>query len=128
MEPNKMMIPLFYGGMFNREGRRMRAAFVREVSDGTQAYRLWRNAGKQDLQYPRAENDKYILYVEINGYLATLGMTDYALADHCGFAPAAQKSCSISIISVIAPISIINGHINTSIMYIKRVYNTLFQY
>lgn len=91
MEPNKLMTPLFYGGMFNREGRRMRAAFVREVSDGTQTYRLWRSAGRQDLEYPRAENDKYILHVEINGYLATLRMTDYVLIDHCGFAPAAQK-------------------------------------
>lgn len=91
MEPNKLMTPLFYGGMFNREGRKMRAAFVREVSDGTQTYRLWRSAGRQDLEYPRAENDKYILHVEINGYLATLRMTDYVLIDHCGFAPAAQK-------------------------------------
>ena len=69
METSKLMKLLFYGGNFNREGRRMRAVLEREISDGTQTYRLWRDAGKPDLDYPRAENDKYILYMEINGYL-----------------------------------------------------------
>ena len=91
MENSKLMTPLFYDGMFNREGRRMRAVLEKEISDGTQTYRLWRAAGKPDLDYPRAENDKYILYVEINGYLATLRLTDYILIDNCGFTPAAQK-------------------------------------
>lgn len=91
MENSKLMTPLFYDGMFNREGRRMRAVLEKEISDGTQTYRLWRTAGKPDLDYPQAENDKYILYVEINGYLATLRLTDYILIDNCGFTPAAQK-------------------------------------
>ena len=91
MENSKLMTPLFYGQRFNREGRRMRAVLEKEISDGTQTYRLWRSAGKPNLTYPRAENDKYILYVEINGYLATLGMTDFHLTDVCGFEPAAQK-------------------------------------
>ena len=56
-------------------------------------YRLWRSAGKPDLDYPKAENDKYLLHVEINGYLAPLGMTDFNLTDICGFEPAAQKLC-----------------------------------
>ena len=54
-------------------------------------YRLWRSAGKPDLDYPKAENDKYLLHVEINGYLAPLGMTDFNLTGICGFEPAAQK-------------------------------------
>lgn len=91
MESSKLMLPLFYDGMFNREGRRMRAVLEKEISDGTQTYRLWRAAGKPDLDYPRAENDKYILHVEINGYLAPLLMTDFALTDNCGFEPAAKK-------------------------------------
>lgn len=61
MENSKLMTPLFYGRMFNRNGRKMRAVFEKEISNGTQTYRLWRNAGKPDLEYPRAENDKYIL-------------------------------------------------------------------
>lgn len=91
MENSKLMTPLFYGSNFNREGRKMRAVLEREISDGTTTYRLWRSAGVPDLDYPRAENDKYILHVEINGYLAPLRMTDFALVDHCGLEPAAEK-------------------------------------
>lgn len=91
MEKSKLMTPLFYGDMYNREGHKMRAVLEREISDGTQTYRLWRSAGKPDLDYPSAENDKYILHVEINGYLLPLRMTDWNLINHCGFAPAAEK-------------------------------------
>jgi len=91
MENNKLMTPLFYNGSFNQEGHRMRAVFEREISDGVQTYRLWRSSGKPDLEYPRAENDKYILYVEINGYLAILGVTDFTLIDNCGFELAAKS-------------------------------------
>ena len=49
MENSKLMTPLFYDGMFNRDGRRMRAVLEREISDGTQTYRLWRSAGAPDL-------------------------------------------------------------------------------
>lgn len=91
MDTSKLMTPLFYSGNFNREGRKMRAILEREISNGTQTYRLWRSAGKPDLEYPRAENDKYILYVEINGYLAPLGLTDFSLTDICGFELAAKN-------------------------------------
>lgn len=91
MEHSKLMTTLFYDGNFNREGRRMRAVLEKEISDGTQTYRLWRAAGKPDQSWPRAENDQYILYVEINGYLVPLGLTDFSLTDICGFEPAAQK-------------------------------------
>ena len=91
METSKLMTPLFYNGNFNREDRRMRAVLEREVSDGTQTYRLWHSAGKPTVDYPRTENDRYILYVEANGYLVSIGLTDYKLTDICGFEPAAQK-------------------------------------
>lgn len=91
MENSKLKVPLFYDRSFNRDGHRMRAVFEREITNGIETYCLWRSAGQPDLSYPRAENDKYILYVEINGYLATLGMTDFALVHNCGFEPAAQK-------------------------------------
>ena len=87
----KLMTPLFYNGNFNREGRRIRAVLEKEISDGTQTYRLWRSAGKPTVDYPQAENDRYILRVEVNGYLASLGMTDFNLVANCGFEPAAQK-------------------------------------
>lgn len=85
MENSKLMTPLFYGNWFNRDSHRMRAVFEREVSNGANTYRLWRAAGKQDRDYPRAENDKYILQVEINGYLISLGLTDFDLIDRCGY-------------------------------------------
>ena len=91
MEPGKLMTLLFYEGNFNREGRRMRAVLEKEISDGTQTYRLWRSAGKPNQKHPHADNDKYLLYVEVNGYLAPLGLTDYNLTDICGFELAAQK-------------------------------------
>lgn len=86
----KLMTPLFCNGFFNCEGRKMKAVFEREISDGVQTYRLWRAAGKPDLEYPRAENDKYILHTEINGYLLPLDMTEFHLISHCGYETAVK--------------------------------------
>ena len=91
MGNSKLMTLLFYDGKFNREGRRMRAVLEKEISDGTQTYWLWRSAGNPEQNYPRAENDKYLLCVEINGYLAPLRLTEFTLVDICGYEPAAQK-------------------------------------
>lgn len=91
MGNSKLMRPLFLDTRFNREGRKMRAVFEREISDGAHTYRIWRRAGKPELKYNRNENDNYILYVEVNGYLAPLGMTEFSLIDQCGFGPAAEK-------------------------------------
>lgn len=91
MGTSKLMTPFFCGNTFNRDGRKIRAILEREISDGTQTYRLWRSAGKPDLKHPCSESDKYILFVEINGYLATLHMTDFDLIDTCGFDLAAKK-------------------------------------
>lgn len=90
-EDCKLMKPLFCDGMFNADCRKMRAVFVREITNGTDTYRLWRRGGKPDLEYPRAENDAYILYVEHDGFLAPLGVTDFNLADLCGFGTTVEK-------------------------------------
>lgn len=87
----KLKKPLFYEGMFNREGHSMRAVFVKEISNGTDTFHLWQSAGQPDLSYPRADNDAYILHVEINGYLAPLRMTEYQLIIDCGWLPAMEK-------------------------------------
>ena len=68
MSNAKLMTPLFYQGNFNADGKKMRAILVREVSNGTDTYRLWRQDGKPDRQYPQGEGDDYILYVELHGY------------------------------------------------------------
>ncbi len=86
MKQAKLMKPLFDGNNFNQAGRRMRVAFWGEVSNGTVCFRLWQSAGKPDISYPRAENDKYLLYAEINEYLVPLRETEYSLITHCGHA------------------------------------------
>ncbi len=90
MSEAKLMTPLFHGGNFNAAGKKMKAVFLREVSNGTDAYRLWRRYGAPDLDYPRAENDTHILYIEVGGYLAPLRMTEYGLIGRCGTPPAVE--------------------------------------
>ena len=85
MSDVKLMKPLFYCGNFNAGGKRMKAVLVKEVSDGANAYRLWRSSGVPDRDYPRAENDTHILHVETGEYLAPLGMTEYELIGRCGY-------------------------------------------
>ncbi len=91
MSDAKLMIPLFCNGMFNCGGRRIRAVHLYDVSDGEHRYRLWAKAGTPDIDYPRVESDRYLLYVEIHGYLAPLGMTEYFLTEHCGYLPAMRE-------------------------------------
>lgn len=85
MGNTKLMPPLFYRDNFNADGRKMRALFLREVSSGTDTYRLWQRDGKPDREYPQGEGDAYILYVELGGYLAPLRMTEYYMVNHCGY-------------------------------------------
>lgn len=84
MSDAKLMKPLFLNYNFNRGGNKMRAVLWREVSNGSDTYRLWRSAGKPDVTYPNADNDKYLLYLECNGYLAPLGRTEFRLICDCG--------------------------------------------
>ena len=84
MPNSKLMTPLFYNSSFNRDGRRMRAVHEKTVSNGTDTYRLWRSAGKPDLHYRCGENDQYYLHVEVNGYLAPMGITEYVLIGQSG--------------------------------------------
>ena len=85
MSDVKLMKPLFCGGNFNTDGKRMKAILVSEVCNGIDAYRLWRSSGVPDRAYPRAENDTHLLYVEIGGCLVPLGMTECDLIDRCGY-------------------------------------------
>ena len=49
MSESKLMKPLFRGYRFNAKGTKMRAVFCHEVSNGKEAYSLWRSAGKPDV-------------------------------------------------------------------------------
>lgn len=86
----KLMVPLFYNEKFNDQKYKIRAELFAEISDGVQTYSLWHRCGKPEIEYPRAENDLYLLYVLVNGYLVPLRMTEFQLIDQCGF-PAACK-------------------------------------
>lgn len=88
MEQVKLIKPLFHDGKFNQAGHRMRAVFLREVTNGATCFRLWQRAGKRDGAYSRTDNDKYLLFVEVSGYLVPLHMTEYSLIVHCGREPA----------------------------------------
>lgn len=81
----KLKKPLFVNGNYNRTGTRMRFILDREISDGTDTYRLWRSAGKPEIIYPGTDNDRYLLYVEIGEFLAPLRLTDFQLIDRCGY-------------------------------------------
>lgn len=91
MSEAKLMLPLFYNGMFNRDGHKIRAVRSFDVSNDEYQYRLWTQAGQPDMVYPKNEADRYLLYVEIRGYLAPLRMTEYRLAECCGYLPAMQE-------------------------------------
>lgn len=91
MSEAKLMLPLFYNGMFNRNGHKIRAVRSFDVSNDEYQYHIWTQAGQPDTAYPRNETDRYLLYVEVRGYLAPLGMTEYRLTECCGYLPAMQE-------------------------------------
>lgn len=88
---SKLMPPLFCNSNFNRDGKKIRAEFIREISDGSRSYRLWRRECESEREYPYAENDKHYLHLEINGYLVPLGLTEYNLIDACGREDACEE-------------------------------------
>lgn len=91
MSDAKLMMPLFCNGMFNRNGHKIRAVRSFDVSNDEYQYHIWTQAGQPDTAYPRNETDCYLLYVEVRGYLAPLGMTEYRLTECCGYLPAMQE-------------------------------------
>ena len=87
MENNtvKLMPPIFNDkGMFNREKKRIRAQHLKDITNGIDTYSLWHKAGKPENEYPRADNDKYYLYVEIGGYLVPTGRTECNMIGRIG--------------------------------------------
>lgn len=75
----KLMKPLFVDGNFNREGKRIRAKYIKTLSHDSVDYPLWINAGTPDKDYAKSEEDKYYYMIETNGYLVSCGYTQYEL-------------------------------------------------
>ena len=82
MSEAKLMLPLFYNGRFNRDGHKIRAVRSFDVSNDEYQYHIWTQAGQPDTAYPRNETDRYLLYVEVRGYLAPLRMTEDRLTEN----------------------------------------------
>lgn len=51
----KLMKPLFIGGMFNKEGKRIRANYFKTIGN----FKLWVGDGKPDRDYGKNADDKY---------------------------------------------------------------------
>jgi hypothetical protein len=78
---SKLMKPLFIDGNFNREGKRIRANYLRTVGE----YPLWINDGKPDNDYARHEEDKYYLYIQVGEWLAPIGYTEHKIKERAGY-------------------------------------------
>jgi hypothetical protein len=76
----KLMKPLFIGGKYNKEGKKIRANYIKTVGE----YPLWVHAGKPDKDYTSDEKDKYYLHLEFNDWLVPLGETEYSLTIRAG--------------------------------------------
>jgi hypothetical protein len=73
------MKPLFVDGMYNREGKRIRANLLKTLGD----YSIWIADGKPDKDYGEA-NDRYYLYVQKDEWIIPIGLTEYTLQQRSG--------------------------------------------
>ena len=78
--PSKLMKPLFINGMYNKDGKRIRANYIKIIGE----YPIWINAGKPDKDYGRNEKDKYYLYIQHGDWLVITGLTEYELEQRAG--------------------------------------------
>lgn len=82
---SKLMKPLFINGMYNREGKRIRANYLKTITDGKNTYPLWIEDGKPNKDYVSNDKDKYYLYIEVNDWLVMTGYTEYQLEERAGY-------------------------------------------
>lgn len=82
----KLMTPLFVGMNFNKEGKRIRAKYIKTLSFEWVEYPLWISAGKNENDYPQSDNDTHYLMIEANDYLVPCGLTEYNLEFRSGYA------------------------------------------
>lgn len=85
VESAKLIMPLFIDGNFNRDGKRMRAKHVKDISCDGGEYSLWISARGKENDYPRAENDTHYLYALAGEYLAPCGITEWKLEESAGY-------------------------------------------
>lgn len=81
MDENKLMKPLFQNGMFNKEGKRIRAKHFKTITDGKDSFSLWISANGPDKDYTSNEKDQYYLHLEHGEYIVNTGLTEQNLED-----------------------------------------------
>jgi hypothetical protein len=82
---SKLMKPLFVNGMYNREGKRIRANYLKTISNNNTEYILWINDGKPDKDYSKNEKDKYYLYILVNDWLVMTGYTEHEIEQRAAY-------------------------------------------
>lgn len=80
----KLSKPLFVNGNFNRAGKRSHYAFVALLPASPHDLRVWRRAGSPDNSYSCGENDTHFLYVDIDGWMIPIDLTDARLEAQTG--------------------------------------------
>ena len=80
----KLMKPLFVNGNFNRENKRIRAKYIKTISNGSDAYPFWVDSGKPDKEYSKNPDDQYYLYIQVGDFIVMSGYTEYDLETRSG--------------------------------------------
>lgn len=81
----KMIKPLFVNGNYNREGKRMRAQYLRTVTHNGEEFSLWQSPGVAEKDYSRAKNDEKYVYVLVGDYLVNTGSSEFDLENKIGY-------------------------------------------
>lgn len=77
-----MKTPIFVNGMFNKDGHRIHADFVKEVRNGVDRFKLWKTSLEN--RYAADGLDKFYLFFEVGDYIAPLRLTERGLIWHAG--------------------------------------------
>lgn len=75
----KLMKPLFVDGNYNREGKRIRAKYIKTISCENAEYPLWIEDGKPNKDYTSNINDQYYFYIQEGEWLVMSSYTEYEL-------------------------------------------------
>ena len=78
---SKLIKPLFINGMYNKDGKRIRANYLKTVGE----YPLWVVSGDPDKKYARNPQDNYYIYVQVGEYIFTKAETEYDIIQRAGF-------------------------------------------
>lgn len=81
----KLMKPLFVNGMFNRDGKRIRAKYLKTLVHSGIEYPLWISSGKNEKDYTHNANDTHYLMIEFGEYLIPCGETEHDLEQRSGY-------------------------------------------